>query len=264
MSAPIKKLLIALCLRLVVGSSNQCFQHSYGTVNRSATAITLATHPWESHVLTSALVEIVLTELLGFRVLRRFPERSDHCFADIAAGDYDVDIEQWNVDSATDEFFEYVTVSKQVFVAGETGYTARSGLHTFRSTLEANQFADYFKFYQNGTDALLLGFPGFQDSQLRGILGNDFPVCDPQYTPWCGTGDWLGYWAPAACQLHPAACVEIFKSSPQDDEGYFEQLINENGLQAFVGYYGEKLEERVESSVRPILFHTWRPSTLVA
>eukprot|EP00971_Amphidinium_carterae_P277746 5513011-Amphidinium_carterae.1 len=165
-------------------------------------------------------------------------------------------MEQWNFQIGTAEYEEYVTTTREVLQAGTIGYSGRSGLYTFSAVVATTPMADYFKFYQNASRVKEAGFPSFKT-----LTGAAFPACN---ATWCGTGALDGYWAPAVC-LEPDACVEFYKGSPVQDEGYFEQLVEQNGLQAVIGYYGDHLFtllKQLES--QPVVFYATTPSVLVA
>eukprot|EP00971_Amphidinium_carterae_P180622 3582370-Amphidinium_carterae.1 len=163
----------------------------------------------------------------------------------MASGTYDLDVEQWHADPESEDYDRYILNQSLVLDGGLIGYSGRSGLYTFRSVLGKNKLADYYKFYRNSTTVAGLGFRTFKDSQLPSFLGESFPLCDLE---WCGTGSLAGYWAPPVCLGAPEGCIEILKATPAGDEGYFEQLVKNHGLQAVFGYYGEGLEAHLRST----------------
>eukprot|EP00971_Amphidinium_carterae_P338066 6475226-Amphidinium_carterae.2 len=94
---------------------------------------------------------------------------------------------------------------------------------------------DYYKAHRNATAAAAEGIVTHAESPLRDLLGDDFPYPCPHV---CGTGDLEGFWAPPACLDDPGRCIEVVNPAPSWDIAYGEQLINNLGLEAVVGYYG--------------------------
>mmetsp|Transcript_34583 Transcript_34583/g.79061 ORF Transcript_34583/g.79061 Transcript_34583/m.79061 type:complete len:2005 (-) Transcript_34583:238-6252(-) len=248
-----------LCRPGLAASSSNCLG-SGSRQNRSEIVLKIARHDWLSHNIVSSITEIVLGEILGYSVEQVRPASQMTWGADITAGLYDIDVEQWNADHTGQQHRRYVATEKTVMDVGFIGYAGKAGLYTMRAMVDKDPLADYYKFYQNGTTATELGFQSFRNSRLRSMV--DAECCCN--LSWCGTGDFQGYWAPPKCRASPEDCFEILKPSVTADEGYFEQMVQQNSVMGVFGYYGWGLEDHLRSMQgEPAVFYWWEPTLLI-
>eukprot|EP00971_Amphidinium_carterae_P079611 1575454-Amphidinium_carterae.1 len=130
-----------------------------GTADRSATKVIILFRHWESQRLVSKMAEIVLREMLGYDVSIQAPMyRTDQWYLDMTEGNFDVSLEQWYVVTTSPAYIKYVVTERSVHHLSYLGYVGRSGWYTSQVAVERDPYAAYYKFYQNTTRAIEIGF----------------------------------------------------------------------------------------------------------
>eukprot|EP00971_Amphidinium_carterae_P348886 6490723-Amphidinium_carterae.3 len=91
---------------------------------------------------------------------------------------------------------------------GYLGYVGRSGWYTSQLAVERDPYAGYYKFYQNTTRAIEIGFVTLATSRAQEI-SEAWPNCNVTLFSWCSTGQLEGYYAPPECYDDPDTCLEV-------------------------------------------------------
>jgi len=221
-------------------------------VNRSHTELRLVRRNWLSHDIVSMLAEVVLRDVLGYKImLVDVNGTSDLVLQQIEAGYYDVDMEHSGVEANIQAY-------ANVHALGPTGYSLRAGIYIPRRALQENPMSDYYRFFQNissgnrATGSLLL----HSEAEARNLSFQ----CH-----WCN-GATSGNWIPPQCLANPGRCLELVHRSPFDSPGYIEQLVRNLDLDVVVGYYGEHMQtalRQYQDWGKATPFYWWEPDPFV-
>lgn len=248
-------------------SSNKCFATAPGTIARAGTKVKLGVRNWASHKISSSIVEIVLKEYLGFTVdsYDLTSADSDNWGKDIAAGDFDIDVESWKASMTSAQYAEFVTTKETVEDAGSPGYFGRRSLFTTDKVLAKFPMASWYNFYQDPAVLESENYVRYGDATgLKAAAtgaGETWPLC-PASMPWCSSlnGE---YWAPTVCQATPEKCAVALLENPMQDKGRFEQLTQNHGMYLIHGWAGKGLQPMVTelAKTKNVVFQWWGPDT---
>eukprot|EP00971_Amphidinium_carterae_P203086 4030386-Amphidinium_carterae.1 len=209
-----------------------------GRADRSATKVVLGWKLWDSQQLVTKIAEIVLREMLGYDVsINRFAYRTDQWYLDLIEGNVDVSLEQWYIVTTSPTYIKYVVTDRAVHHVSFLGYVGRSGLYTSQLAVGRDPHASYYKFYQNTSSAIEIGFVTYGMSRAE-ETAEGWPVCNAEFFSWCGTGQFDGYYVTPECYDDPDTCVEVVHISPFWESGNLEMLARNNHLRAIFSYMG--------------------------
>jgi ABC-type proline/glycine betaine transport system substrate-binding protein len=222
-------------------SNPKCFTTRPGTANQTK-EIKIGVRSPLYHKVTSALIEILFSEYLGFKVSAYDLSSADDTSwgVDMAAGEYHIDIVNPKVKGETAMLSQYVTsVPKIVNDFGSVGFTLRRGLYVTPGVVQADTYATWYKWYATGANIQSNNFfkySGAEATNMKNLVqgaGATWPVCAKS---WCGSGALQGFWASPECQANPANCALVLVDSA--DTGQVEQLTKNFKLHfvhAFLG-----------------------------
>eukprot|EP00435_Cladocopium_sp_Y103_P004023 s2136_g1.t1 len=246
----------------------QCFSDGEaGSIDRSSTTIRLLLKDWVSHELVSFAAAFVLKEWLGYNVelvrLGSVPNTEENADLErtLREGIWDVDLESW-IEIQNAEHRDVMGSLLEPVIP--IGYSGRSGLYVMPYVVNEEKYADWYKFYAKPGQAASSGFRQaneFNETWLREIVGDKFPVCKQSDYPFCGTGGLEGFWVPDHCVENLSSCIVVEMGDPSWDQGYFEQVINNLKLPMIFAYLGsEGLAKRrleLETSQEKVVWYSW-------
>eukprot|EP00434_Breviolum_minutum_P031928 symbB.v1.2.028234.t1/scaffold2972.1/size66174/3 len=243
----------------------RCFpDESAGSIDRSNTNITLLLQAWTSHELVTFTAAFILKEWLGYTVelvtLGPLPVTEEYALfqSTLEEGVWDVDLESWIEIQSAEHRARMGSLSEPF---SPIGFSGRSGLYVMPKVVEEENYADWYKFYQQPGNALAAGFRTADPQKLRDLLGDDFPICKTEKYAWCGTPGFEGFFVPDHCASNVSSCILVEMGHPSWDQGFFEQVAQNLQLPFIFAYLGsEKLSDRrleLERVQEKVIWYSW-------
>ncbi|KAG9405744.1 hypothetical protein AC1031_003660 [Aphanomyces cochlioides] len=241
---------------------------------RAKDTFVIEVEPWLSHKLSSAILSIIVQEVVGYDV--SFYEVADISYVSerlstVGRGvctPTHANVEVWTTSSSSDSLTSYSNDTTSASV----GYNAQSGLYTLSSNvktaLQGNpsgtppfqrpRSADFWREFVQSDD--LINFYSVQNTL------NLSRVSKPEFCPDGTLGCKNGCSKNDACTAAEAAgrpCILVAMMAFNNDPGYFQAMVSNNNIPAyfcFAGYDG--VNQYVLDSMkqnRTIIFYHYQP-----
>ncbi|KAJ3213675.1 hypothetical protein HDU67_002596 [Dinochytrium kinnereticum] len=231
---------------------------------------------WESSRLTTSVVVLMLSEVMGYRVMVRMYTGGLPSGPRLSTSLIDLNLELWPSDSPwfallyevsayeLNRYSSLVRQNRTIIDQGSLGYTGRVGLYapSYVLTRYPNLNFDFWRFFQNPEAIRVLPRPGtaphIVDPSGGLVCDDDVYSCvNNTYTPsWYRPEDDDNF-------------AEMWVFSPQFATNVYPRLIDGLRLNATIKYWGDgpeleaAIEEYYEKEI-PILFFYWKPTPFAA
>ncbi|KAJ3208039.1 hypothetical protein HDU67_007038, partial [Dinochytrium kinnereticum] len=224
--------------------------------------ILLEQDAWASSRLSISLVQLILTEVMGYKVeMLEFGggQSSGRRLANTGVVDFAVEL--WP-SSATVWYTVLVRQNRSVVDHGNIGYTGRVGLYVPTYLVENNleYTLDFWRFLQNPRAIAMFPKPGTAPHVLD---ASGAPLCDG-VPMGCRNNTYAPSWYSPSLRDN---FVELLHVIPGYSQYIFERLIDGLGLNMTIKYLGDSLEGYLSSLYErrlPFIFYYWKPTTFLA
>ena len=243
-----------------------------GSVNRTLTP-RLMVGDWLSFEITSTIATILLKEGMGFRVnnFNQVFGAPDMLCCPMSPDEIFVILETWLSRGQVDGKNSHPDITYL-----GVGYNGQSGLYVPKHTLEKNPMmtaSNSYRYLDYGSVVDKAFSTPCEELRKNASLPCEESnyVCEASIALWKGLGPACqqGRYVPPQCEGKNAAyCQEILGASPSWDQGFFEGLLNNSGLNFSFAYLGggnlPKVLMRKKKAKEDFIFYWFSPDPLVA
>mmetsp|Transcript_8228 Transcript_8228/g.17981 ORF Transcript_8228/g.17981 Transcript_8228/m.17981 type:complete len:838 (-) Transcript_8228:377-2890(-) len=243
-----------------------CLPSTSSTQLGAGRTIILEQNEWWGHRVSTQTAAVLLRDALGFNVSVRhitmtWDEDQENPLERLEKGTVDANVEGWRTDWSQPRLQD--ATSRGAISLSQHEFEGRVGLYVSRQVVDdhLSLFADYWRSYQ--TEDVLSLLPSNQTLLAQQALAWK-DNCPEEFGCESGTGKW----SPPQCTGENAAfCVPLYHVSPQNANGWVEQLITNLNLNFSVYYTGADFYSTVGGRTargEPSLFYSYRPHEFLA